>query len=748
MRPAGTGVFYDMRVPGPDNYLAAGLWHHNSGKTWTASHLLSEWIMLDPEPGEWGVVAPTYQDAWSICIEGESGLLAAFGTTYQEVRAGQSELVEYWHRSFAQMRLRSGHLVYVASAQDGALHVQGKNLKGLWGDEAGLWDNWETTWNESIRYAVRKAVARIIVTGTPKQSRRARALVRLLLNDPAVPVTRLRTIDNAANLSEAFIAEVVGKSKGTRLERQELEGEFLNEVDGALWTAEVIDAARVSTAPELTRVVVAIDPAVTSGTDSDETGIIVAGDAGNGHGYVIADYSMRGSPDACMKKAVWAYREHKADRVVAEANNGADYIGSLLRTVDPDIPYRKVTATRGKAVRAEPVSALYEQCVALGTPVATVDGPVPVEAVRPGDLVWTRNGLCRVTWSGCTGFRPTVIVETGDGRRLVCTTDHPVWVTGRGFVHAGLLVPSDILLTCQNTPAPIAAPESPGRASAASPAPRESAGSRASRSGPTSHSRASGITSRRTATTGPAATPATNFFTGQSGQQSTGRYRTAGTSITSTLITATMTRQTSSRSPSAITSRASTGIMSTSMPPRSSSGCGRPDWSGGPDGNPGYTSARNAGTSTSPWLPEYGSARQPAIRPTGIVSVQPGPSVPLYDLTVEGAHEFFASGILVHNCRIHHVGNFPDLEDQLCTWVPTDPASPDRLDACVWAFTELRGLSMGDWHEAYGTRTCPSEKCGRGFIKNNADGTPRTECPHCRTPLDQDEPDTPEESAV
>jgi len=425
-----------------------------SGKTWTASHLLSEWVMLDPDPGEWGVLAPTYQDAWSICIEGESGLLAAFGTTYQEVRAGQSELVEYWHRSFAQMRLRSGHLVYVASAQDGGLHIQGKNLKGLWGDEIGLWDNWETTWNESVKYAVRKAGARIIVTGTPKQSRKARALVRLLLNDPAVPVTRLRTIDNAANLSEAFIAEVVGKSKGTRLERQELEGEFLNEVDGALWTAEIIDAARVGAAPEMSRVVVAIDPAVTSGTESDETGIIVAGDAGNGHGYVIADYSMRGTPDACMKKAVWAYREHKADRVVAEANNGADYIGSLLRTVDPDIPYRKVTATRGKAIRAEPVSALYEQG------------------------------------------------------------------------------------------------------------------------------------------------------------------------------------------------------------------------------------------------------------------------------------------------RIHHIGNFPDLEDQLCTWVPTDPTSPDRLDALVWSFTELRGLSMGDWHEAYGTVTCQSEKCnGRGFMKNNPDGTRRTQCPNCRAPIEADDPE-------
>lgn len=416
-------------------------------------------MVNDPEPGEWGIVAPTYQDAWSICIEGESGLLAALGTTYPEVRAGQSELVEHWHRSFAEMLLRNGHIVRVASAQDGGLHVQGKNLKGLWGDEIGLWDRWETTWNESIRYAVRKGGARIIATGTPKQSRNARALVRLLLNDPAVPVARLRTVDNAANLSAEFLAEVVGKSKGTRLERQELEGEFLSEVEGALWTAEVIDAARVASCPDLTRIVVAIDPAVTSGSGSDEHGIIVAGDGGDGHGYVLADYSMRGTPDAAMKKAVWAYREHNADRVVAEANNGADFIGSLLRTVDPNIPYRKVTATRGKAVRAEPVSALYEQG------------------------------------------------------------------------------------------------------------------------------------------------------------------------------------------------------------------------------------------------------------------------------------------------RIHHVGVFPDLEDQLCTWVPTDPKSPDRLDALVWVFTELRGLSSGDWHEAYGTAQCENEKCGRAFMKSDKDGTERTACPYCRTPLESPE-DSSDSEAV
>ena len=333
-----------------------------SGKTYAGSHILAEWILEDPEPGEWGIVAPTYQDAWSTCVEGPSGFLAALGTNVVEVRDGRSKLVEHWHRSFAEIRMRNGHLVRVASAQDGGLRIQGKNLKGAWADECGLWDNWQTTWDESLKFAVREGEARIVATGTPKQSRAARKLIKKFLEDPDVPVRRLRTVDNAPNLAPRFLQEVVGKASGTRLERQELEGLILDDVEGALWTAELIESYRVASAPaDLLRVVVAIDPAVTNEEDSDETGIIVVGEADGGHGFVLGDYSMRGTPDACMRKAVWAYNYHQADCVVGEANNGGDYIGTLLHTVDPNVPYKKVIATRGKRVRAEPVSALYEQ---------------------------------------------------------------------------------------------------------------------------------------------------------------------------------------------------------------------------------------------------------------------------------------------------------------------------------------------------------------------------------------------------
>ena len=396
-------------------YLAGG---RGSGKSWTGAHTLAEWMLSDPEPGEWGIVAPIYPDAWSVCVEGPSGLLAALGTTAEEVRRGKSKLVEHWHRSYAELKMRSGHIVRVASAEDGGLRIQGKNLKGAWCDEVGLWDAWETTWDESLKYAVRKGESRIVATGTPKKSRKARKLIKRLLNDPAVKKSRLRTSDNAANLSEAFLDEVVGAARGTRLEQQELEGVLLDDVEGALWTADIIDNWRVPAAPaDLLRVVVAVDPAVSNEEDSDETGIVVVGEAEGGHGFVLADYSMRGTPDACMRKAVWAYHHHQADKVIGEANNGGDYIGSLLRTVDPDVPYEKVIASRGKRVRAEPVSALYEQGRVHHVGVHTMLEEQMVSWVPsdPGDspdrvdaLVWgcaALRGLSSGSWLQAYGVR-------------------------------------------------------------------------------------------------------------------------------------------------------------------------------------------------------------------------------------------------------------------------------------------------------------------------------------------------------
>ena len=199
---------------------------------------------------------------------------------------------------------------------------------------------------------------RCVITTTPKPVR----LVRELLTDPRCKITRGSTYDNAANLAESFMAQVVRKYEGTRLGRQELNAELLEDVPGAMWNRAMLDANRIRQAPDtMRRIVVAIDPAVTSGEAADETGIIVAGVGADGIGYVLDDLTCKDTPDGWARKAVNAYRANKADRIVAEVNNGGDLVEATIRMVDRAAAFTAVRASRGKAVRAEPVAALYEQ---------------------------------------------------------------------------------------------------------------------------------------------------------------------------------------------------------------------------------------------------------------------------------------------------------------------------------------------------------------------------------------------------
>ncbi len=184
--------------------------------------------------------------------------------------------------------------------------------------------------------------------------------------DERVAVTRWATWDNAQNMPDSFIKEIEDKYSGTRLGRQELEGEILEDIPGALWTRESIDNYRIKdNVPDFERIVVSIDPAASSNEGSDETGIVVVGLArdedGYARGYVLEDGSLKGSPEEWAKKAVNLYRKHQADKIVAEKNNGGDMVGAVLKAVDRSIPLKLVHASRGKYVRAEPSSALYEQ---------------------------------------------------------------------------------------------------------------------------------------------------------------------------------------------------------------------------------------------------------------------------------------------------------------------------------------------------------------------------------------------------
>ncbi len=327
-----------------------------SGKTWTGGNTLAE--MALETPGDYGVVAPTDAAVRDVCIEGPSGLIHALGTNLAEIKRGASRYVLSYNQTMAQLRLRNGSTIYGDGADDGAPTIQGKNLRALWADEVGLWRKWQQAWEESIRYAVRLSPARIVATGTPK---RGHPLVRALMADDSVHKTLLKTSDNAVNLDPALLQELYARYGGTTLGRQELEGEILDDVPGALWRRASIDNLRTLNHPAFVRVVIAIDPSATSTESADECGIVAAGLAADGRGYVLGDYSMRASPNAWATEAIKAYHRWQADRIVAETNNGGEMVGQIISTLDPNISYRAVTASRGKQTRAEPVAALYEQ---------------------------------------------------------------------------------------------------------------------------------------------------------------------------------------------------------------------------------------------------------------------------------------------------------------------------------------------------------------------------------------------------
>jgi phage terminase large subunit-like protein len=249
------------------------------------------------------------------------------------------------------IRFTNGSKVWGYSS-DGFERLRGSNLAGSWCDEMAVYAAPDELFSEALMPALRIGESpRLVITTTPRPIPFLRGLVAR--DDGSVVVIKGSTWDNAANLSKTALAEL--------RTRYELLGELLSEVAGAFWSLKMIEDTRVKEAPTMARIVVAMDPATTSGEKSDQTGIIVAGRGMDGHLYVLQDLSMKGSPHACMAAVVKAYHNWQADCIVAETNNGGDYLENVLRQVDANVAYRTVRATRGKAVRAEPVSALWEQ---------------------------------------------------------------------------------------------------------------------------------------------------------------------------------------------------------------------------------------------------------------------------------------------------------------------------------------------------------------------------------------------------
>jgi predicted phage terminase large subunit-like protein len=200
---------------------------------------------------------------------------------------------------------------------------------------------------------------RWLVTTTPRPIKLLKQLIARVGDD--VVLTTGSTFENAANLAPSSLKSLRDRYEGTRLGRQELNAELLEDVPGALWQRQWIDERRVSHAPDLVRIVVAVDPAVSTSEGADETGVVVVGIGSDGRFYVLQDLSGRYGPDEWARRAVAAYQRFSADRIVIEANQGGEMVANVLRSVDKGVPLRMVHASRGKVTRAEPISALYEQ---------------------------------------------------------------------------------------------------------------------------------------------------------------------------------------------------------------------------------------------------------------------------------------------------------------------------------------------------------------------------------------------------
>lgn len=237
--------------------------------------------------------------------------------------------------------------------------LRGPEFEAAWVDELAKYRYARETW-DMLQFGMRIGDhPRTLVTTTPRATEIIKAIVAG--KEGKVHVTRGSTRDNRANLAATFLSKIEKRYAGTRLGRQELDAEILSDLPGALWAQSTIDAYRVEKAPDLQRVVVALDPAVTATEDSDDHGLIVAGASDDQTGYVLEDGSLSGSPSDWAKEAIRLYHAHKADAVVAEVNNGGDMIAHTIRALAPNVNVIEVRATKGKHVRAEPVSALYVQ---------------------------------------------------------------------------------------------------------------------------------------------------------------------------------------------------------------------------------------------------------------------------------------------------------------------------------------------------------------------------------------------------
>ena len=298
------------------------------------------------------LVGETMDQAREVMVMGDSGILALCPPRHRPVWISGRRLLEWPNGAQAQ----------VLSAHDPDA-LRGRQFDAVWADELAKWPRAQEAW-DMLQFGLRLGDdPRACVTTTPRRS----GLLARLLEMPSTVVTHAPTQANRANLAASFLTEITARYAGTTLGRQEIEGIMLSEIEGALWQQRELDAVRLQVAPQLDRIVVAVDPPGASHSAADACGIVVAGVAMRGpvqnwRAVVLEDASVQGArPSVWASAAIAAFRRHGADRLVAEVNQGGEMVEAVLRQVDPLVPYRAVHAARGKVARAEPVAALYEQ---------------------------------------------------------------------------------------------------------------------------------------------------------------------------------------------------------------------------------------------------------------------------------------------------------------------------------------------------------------------------------------------------
>lgn len=340
----------------PDQLAPLGSWSKwliLAGRGYGKTRVVCEWVRGLVEEGKAGriaLVAPTAADVRDVMVEGPSGILACCPDWNRPV----------YEPSRRKITWPNGAIAITYSA-DEPERLRGPQHDAAACDELAAWRYPEAY--DMLMFGLRLGEdPRCAIATTPKPVKLIKELVAA--NGKDVIVTRGSTYENSANLAPTFFQTIVSKYEGTRLGRQELNAELLADVVGALWQRDQIDKLRIKKedCPALSRIVIAIDPAAKSEEGSDETGIIVAGiGRDDKHGYLLDDLSGKYQPLGWARKAIWAFEHYKADRIIAEINNGGEMVEATLRTVNKVVPYKAVTATRGKVIRAEPIAAHDEQ---------------------------------------------------------------------------------------------------------------------------------------------------------------------------------------------------------------------------------------------------------------------------------------------------------------------------------------------------------------------------------------------------